>query len=223
MKNIILIFIIAHLLSTAYGISVIETVKPLVKKKLVDEGYILRKKNSMYKFNEGLTNFLKGFIPFYYAIKAFKLTSNPDPVYTASVEELYNRNYVTRDELEEEKARRELVKSVGKPSMVVEPSLGFNKSEKYVARRTDLILSRDYKDEVEYDIKHDDNLSITPFDSNVQIIKEVVREPEKKDIVKAIVDLNEDELAMLEQSVRDLIALKSHKKVLRYTDTRKVA
>lgn len=224
MKNVVLVFVIAHLLSTAYGISVIETVKPLVKKKLVDEGYILRKKSSMYKFNEGLTNFLKGFIPFYYAIKAFKLTNNNDPVYTASVEELYNRNYITRDEVEEEKARRELVKSVGKPSMVVEPALGFNKSERYFARRTDLILSRDYKDKVEYDIKHDDNLSITPFDSSVvQIIKEVPKEPDKKDIVKAIMNLEPAELEMLDQSVRELIAVKSHKRVLRYPDNRKVA
>ena len=146
------------------------------------------------------------------------------PTWSLSVEELYNRNYITRDEVEEEKARRELVKSVGKPSMVVEPALGFNKSERYFARRTDLILSRDYKDKVEYDIKHDDNLSITPFDSSVvQIIKEVPKEPDKKDIVKAIMNLEPAELEMLDQSVRELIAVKSHKRVLRYPDNRKVA
>ena len=57
MENVIIAFIVAQLLSTAYGLAVIGSVKPIIEKKLKDQGYVLKNKNSMYKFNEGLVNF----------------------------------------------------------------------------------------------------------------------------------------------------------------------
>jgi len=220
MKELIIIYIVAQLLSTAYGLSVIETVRPLVNKKLIDEGYILRKKNSMYKFNEGMTNFLKGFIPFYYAIKAYNLTKNDDPVYVASRNEIRDGNYITRDELEEEMAREELAKSIGKPKLVSEPVVGFEKPEKYVARRNGLELLNTHEEDVKYEIKRDDSLSITPFEGSIQVVKETVKEPEKKDIVKAIMDLDTNELEQLEQTVRELVNLKRKSRILKLVDTK---
>ena len=49
MENLILAFIIAQLISTAYGLAVIGSVRPIIEKKLKDEGYVLKNKNSMYK------------------------------------------------------------------------------------------------------------------------------------------------------------------------------
>ncbi len=224
MGNIILIYAIAQLLSTAYGLSVIETVRPLVNKQLVDEGYILRKKNSMYKFNEGMISFLKGFIPFYYAIKAFKLTKSQDPVYSASRQEILDGNYVTRSELEEEIARQELAKSIGKPKLTIEPMVGFEKPEKYVARRNELQLLKTNENEVQYNIKRDDGLSITPFDSStIKYAEKQEKETDKKDVVKAIMSLNSSELEMLEQTIRSLAKIKRKSKILKLVDSKETA
>ena len=73
LTNVILVYIITQLISTAYGLAVIGSVKPLVEERLRDKGYVLKNKNSLYKFNEGLGDFFRGFIPFYYAAKAILL------------------------------------------------------------------------------------------------------------------------------------------------------
>ena len=67
MKTAILVYVITQLVTTAYGLAVIESVKPFVEKQLRDIGYH-RNKNSLYNFNNTFTNILKGFIPFYYLI-----------------------------------------------------------------------------------------------------------------------------------------------------------
>ena len=41
MKNIMLVYIVTQLLSTAYGIAVKESVKPVIEKSLEDKGYVL--------------------------------------------------------------------------------------------------------------------------------------------------------------------------------------
>ena len=56
MKNIMLVYIVTQLLSTAYGIAVIESVKPVIEKSLEDKGYVLRNKNSLYRFNNKISN-----------------------------------------------------------------------------------------------------------------------------------------------------------------------
>ena len=42
MENVIIAFIVAQLLSTAYGLAVIGSVKPIIEKKLKDQGYVLK-------------------------------------------------------------------------------------------------------------------------------------------------------------------------------------
>ena len=68
MKEFILGYIIVQLFSTAFGLAVIESVRPLVIQTLEREGYI-KNKNSLYNFSYTLINILKGFIPFYYLLK----------------------------------------------------------------------------------------------------------------------------------------------------------
>ena len=42
MENLILAFIIAQLISTAYGLAVIGSVRPIIEKKLKDESYVIK-------------------------------------------------------------------------------------------------------------------------------------------------------------------------------------
>ena len=124
MENVIIAFIVAQLLSTAYGLAVIGSVKPIIEKKLKDQGYVLKNKNSMYKFNEGLVNFFRGFIPFYYAIKAISLVQGKDPIDRAVKNEIENGEYITREERQAIREREEFLKtaSLSKP---IEPQIIF--------------------------------------------------------------------------------------------------
>ena len=70
MKNFILVYIIVQLVSTAYGLAVIESIKPVVKPK---NEYDSKNKNSLYNYSSTYKDILRGFIPFYYFVKALSL------------------------------------------------------------------------------------------------------------------------------------------------------
>ena len=216
MIKLILIYLIIQLLSTLYGVSVIKSVKPIVNKKLDDDGYILKNKNSMYKFNEKLEKILKGFIPFYYATKAINLIKDGNAVEKQYNKEIEDGNYITRNEYEEELARFELAKNLVHVKVNNEPSIMFEKPEKYVARKNDYNLLETNEEEVVYnEIKEtrEENLSITPFKpikTEIALDKEI----DKKEVVKAIMDLDSDELDLLEQRIRELSNIKRKNKSL---------
>lgn len=215
MIKVILAYIIIQLITTAYGVSVIESVKPIVEKKLDDDGYILKNKNSMYKFNSKLEKVLKGFIPFYYAIKAINLIKGGDPVKKAYKQEIEDGNYVTRNELEEELARQELAKNFGHIKVSSEPNVAFEKSEKYVARHNDFNLLETNPKDVKYEIieDKDNDLSITPFKKIEKKI--VINNVTYKDVVKAIMKLNIDQLYDLLKCIQDLINIRRNNKSLK--------
>ena len=75
MGTIFLIYIVAQLMTTAFGLAVIDKVQTTINARLHEKGYVLKNKNSLYNFNDGLLAFAKGFIPFYYLKKALDLTS----------------------------------------------------------------------------------------------------------------------------------------------------
>ena len=221
MENVILAFIIAQLISTAYGLSVIGSVKPVIENKLKNEGYVLKNKNSMYKFNEGLGNFFRGFIPFYYAIKAISLVQGKDPIDRAVKKEIEDGEYITREEKEAIRQREEFMRtaSLSKP---IEPQIIFEKPEKYVARKNDYTLYDTYETPIEYithETTNEDKLNITPY---IGAEKEkqtfVEKEVTKSDIAKAISDLDAYELQMLGEKVEALAEIKQRNKTLRLKD-----
>ena len=59
MRDFLLIYAVMQLMSTAFGLTVIGIVKSLIEEKLQDKGYVLKNRNSLYKFNEKLGNVLK--------------------------------------------------------------------------------------------------------------------------------------------------------------------
>ena len=221
MGNVILAFIIAQLISTAYGLAVIGSVQPIIEKKLKDNGYVLKNKNSMYKFNEGLGKFFRGFIPFYYAVKAILLVQGKDPIDRAVQKEIENGEYITREEREAMRQKEEFLKtaSVSKP---MEPQIIFEKPEKYVARKNDYTLYDTYETPIEYitrETTNDDKLDITPYISGEKKVSKVIeKEVTKNDIAKAIAELDAYELQMLGEKVEALAEIKQRNKTLRLKD-----
>lgn len=220
MENVILAFIIAQLISTAYGLAVIGSVKPLIEKKLKDEGYVLKNKNSMYKFNENLGKFFRGFIPFYYAVKAILLVQGKDPIDRAVQNEIKNGEYITREEREAIRQREEFLRtaSLSKP---IEPQIIFEKPEKYVARKNDYTLYDTYETPVEYitrETTSEDKLDITPYAKKEEVTKVVEKEVTKNDIAKAIAELDAYELQTLGEKIEELAEVKQRNRTLRLKD-----
>ena len=198
MKNIMLVYIVTQLLSTAYGIAVIESVKPVIEKSLEDKGYVLRNKNSLYRFNNKISNILKVFIPFYYAVKATKLVRGKNAIERAVNNEINSGEYITEEQMrqmildEEERKRNQVVD-------VKEPEIVFEKPEKYTARKNDYAVYDTYETPIEY-ITHvsesTDELSLTPFMNDSKVVEHVMVKDDvtKEDIAKAITELDAYEL-----------------------------
>lgn len=218
MKNIILIYIVTQLLSNAYGLGVIWSVRSSIEEKLRDEGYVQKNKNSLYKFNDKLEKTLKLFIPFYYAIKAVSLIQCKNPISKAVNDEIKSGNYITLQE------QKELLNELNSPKveLVKEPKIEFEKPLKYKAIKNDISLYDTYETPIEYITKEstpEDNLDITPFMDNSHVItKTVKQEVTNKDIAKAISMLNSEELNLLNEKIMTLVKIKKENKILRYKD-----
>lgn len=213
LTNVILVYIITQLISTAYGLAVIGSVKPLVEERLRDKGYVLKNKNSLYKFNEGLGDFFRGFIPFYYATKAILLVRGKNPIERAVNQEIRDGEYITREEqlqiFQDEEARKNMI------TPVLEPAIVFEKPERYTARRNDYTLYDAYETPIEYitrEATRDNELEITPFANAPVVEKEFVKEPvTNSDIAKAISELEPEQLEALESKIKTLSLLKRNR------------
>ncbi len=214
MSKIILIYIIIQLITTAYGLAVLESVKPLVENKLRDKGYIQKNNNSLYKFNNTTSDILKGFIPFYYFTKALKVVINKEKVDDLVLEEIKSGKYITREEeqIEEElKVLEDTKKS--DISINKEANIVFEKPEKYKAKKNDISLYDTYETPIEYitrETKKEDNLELSPFvDNNIKHEEVIIKnEVTKADIAKAISELNVQELEMLQNKLVELTNIK---------------
>ena len=221
MENLFLIYAVIQLISTAYGLSVIETVKPIVNKKLVDDGYVLENRNSMYKFNEGLINFFKGLIPFYYAIKAIKLVKGSDAIEREAINQIKKGNYITIEEAIKEENEKNTINTEDISLVKVnnEPVVSFEKPEKYTARKNEYKLLESHDEDIKYDKTYEmkeEKLDITPFTSKKST--SVVKEVTKKDIVSAIMDLNVYDLEQLRSKIQELTEIKKNQATLRLKD-----
>lgn len=207
------IYVVTQLVSTAYGITVINSVRkvPALRKRLRESGYTKRDKNSLYKFNDWLKYFLKGFIPFYYAYKALQLTNDIDPIGVLMHEEIENGNYISKEDEaifkdEEQRANESLAYD---PNAFLYEDVG-----KYKARKID--INKIYDDEetpLEYitrEFEKDSDNKITPFvKSDVENSNEESTKVTNSDIAKAISELSGSEL---EELSKKLVLLAESKK-----------
>ena len=198
------IYVVCQLVSTAYGITVINSARriPALRKRLRESGYTKRDKNSLYKFNDWLSYFFKGFIPFYYAYKAIQLTNSADPVGMLMNEEINNGNYISKEDeaiFKDEEQR-------AADSLAYDPNIfKYEEPGTYKARKIDINeIYDDYETPIEYitrEFEKDSNNKITPFvdnhDENINNNIHIEKEPE---IIEIKDKKDEDEVIEVKNS-----------------------
>ena len=206
MGTIFLIYIVAQLMTTAFGLAVIDKVQTTINARLHEKGYVLKNKNSLYNFNDGLLAFAKGFIPFYYLKKALDLTSGENAIEKEVEKVISSGKYININQ-EEEKEEEYI------PQVTIQEDFRFEKPEKYTARRNDLTLYDTYVTPVEYvtlEEKDQNKLSLTPFTGDNTKVEQVVvtQSVSKNDIARAIGELNVEELEALASTITTLTQIK---------------
>lgn len=215
--TIFLIYVVTQCMSTAFGLTVIDRVQTVIKARLHEKGYILKNKNSLYDFNDKLIAFAKGFIPFYYAIKAINLTSGKNAIEEEVEKVISSGKYININQEEKEEIKEDL--SIAK----LDNEIVFEKPEKYTARKNDYTLYDTYITPIEYvtrESKPEDKLSLTPFlDENRTVEHVMVKESvTKTDIAKAIGELSIEELEALNKTITTLTEVKRNNKLLALKD-----
>lgn len=218
MKNFILVYIIVQLISTAYGLAVIESIKPVVKPK---NEYDSKNKNSLYNYSSTYKDILRGFIPFYYFVKALSLLTTTKK--EVKEEEINETNKYLRSD------------NASEVTVIDEPDTDFSiyrgkftmdeKPERYTARKNDISMFDDEETPIEYitrqteekPVIEDKNLELTPFLGGNHVTNHVVIKDEvtKSDIAKAISELDSDELKALSEKLTQLSELKKRNISLR--------
>ena len=206
MGTIFLIYIVAQLMTTAFGLAVIDKVQTTINARLHEKGYVLKNKNSLYNFNDSLIAFAKGFIPFYYLKKALDLTSGESAI-EKEVEKVISSGKYMNINQEEEPVEEYI------PQVAIQEEMGFEKTEKYTARRNDLTLYDTYVTPVEYVTREEKDLSklsLTPFTGENKTVEQVVVTPtvSKNDIARAIGELSVEELEALNNTITTLTQIK---------------
>ena len=213
MEKVFIVYAIAQLISTAYGLAVIESIRPIVEKKLRDQGYI-KNKNSLYNFNYTLKNIGRGFIPFYYMVKAINIINDKDSVNKKVNEEIRSGHYVNENDLNMDIVEEDLTDSIYKDPY----DFAFEKPEKYTARKNDIEIYDTYEtpqDYIERVSTKEDELSLTPFECDGKVVEHVVVKSDvtKKDIAKALTELSVNELETLRSKIAELEEIKKGKKL----------
>lgn len=220
-STIFLIYVVTQLMSTAFGLAVIDRVQMAIKTELREKGYILKNKNSLYNFNDSFILFAKGFIPFYYAIKALNMTSDKDLIQKEFQKAIESGKYININEIEnntelEEKPQEDF-------SLFIPEKTSFEAPEKYRARKNDHTLYDTAISPIEYVIKETepaDDLRLTPFDEENKIVEHVMvkKDITNEDIAKAISQLNIEELETLTQTINTLVNIKKNNQQLSLKD-----
>lgn len=216
MGTIFLIYIVAQLMTTAFGLAVIDKVQTTINARLHEKGYVLKNKNSLYNFNDGLLAFAKGFIPFYYLKKALDLTSGENAIEKEVERVISSGKYMNINQ--EEEPVEEFI-----PQMTFQEDIQFEKPERYQARKNDLTLYDTYVTPIEYVTKEEKDqskLSLTPFTGDNKVVEQVmVTSPvSKNDIARAIGELSVEELEALATTITTLTQIKRKNRQLSLKD-----
>lgn len=211
MKDAITIYAIIQSITSAYGLSVIESVRPLVEERLRTQGYV-KNKNSLYTFSSTLSDIGKCFIPFYYFVAAMNIINKKGNIDKQVKDGIESKAYVNPVDI----PPVQIIEEKAPESIVEEPKIVYEKPERYKARRTDIQIYDTYETPVEFmtrELEKEDGLGITPFTGEPQEeVHEVVSkrkdEITNRDIAKAITELSPEELEALRDEADQLAEYK---------------
>ena len=224
-ENIVVGYVIVQLLSTAFGLAVIESVREVAVDKLHSEGYVRKNRHSLYKFSDTLSNVAKGFIPFYYFIKSLSLIGNKQAVDKTMNAEINKGNYVkVEDIVKQLNAEVQVIEEPANDiSLKPETEIIFEKPEKYKARKIDNTVFDNNQTPIEYiehEVEKDNELEITPFKTEEQVVEHVIvkEDASAEDIAAAISKLSEKGLDSLIETAKELKRIKAKNKSLELKD-----
>ena len=212
MKEFLIVCLIIHLISTAYGIAVIESVNKIVRKRIYDRGYIQKNNDSLYEFSEIISTILHSFIPLYFFVKALSLLTNSSLINNEVEQEIKSGKYIMKsdvnkdEDIEKEEVNTDFSIFKGK-------QLLYEKPEKYVARKNDNKIFDSFETPIEYitrEAQKERSLDITPYEGQDKVVEHVMVKENvtKEDISKAIAELSSDELEMLKDKISMLSEMK---------------
>ena len=221
-SSIFLIYVVAQLMSTAFGLAVIDRVQTAIKTELREKGYVLKNKNSLYNFNDSIILFAKGFIPFHYAIKAINMTSDKDLIQKEFQKAINSGKYINKNEIIEEK-NVEPTEDIADLSIFRAETSNHFTTERYKARRNDTTLFDTNITPIEYVVNEtskQEDLKLTPFDDENRVVEHVMvkKEVTNEDIARAISQLNVEELENLTQTIKTLTTIKRNNQQLSLKD-----
>ena len=190
------IYVVIQLVSTAYGVTVINSARriPALRKRLRDAGYTQRDKDSLYKFNDWLKYFFKGFIPFYYAYKALELVNSKGVTeYRRMIwnnfNEIEKAQAADSTEVNRENSEKAKEEERAAESLAYDPNaFRYEEVGPYKARKIDLNEIYDEEETpIEYitrEFEKDSSNKITPFVKDSAIYLE--RHDDEDDVQKPI-------------------------------------
>ena len=174
-------------------------------------------KNSLYSFSEGISNFFKGFIPFYYLSKGLSIIKDSGDFKNTVDKAIASGKYEPIDF----QARKEVIATAPKKEDLKVEFEIFR--EPFKARKIDSSIYNPHETPIEFIervVSDDYMLSPTPYAEPTLDIKEVVKEQEDAradDLANYISNLPNDQLRALEESIR---ALRETKDVVQFLSSR---
>ena len=205
MKDFFIILLIIQAVTSAYGLSVIESVRPFVESKLREQG-LVKNNNSLYKFNSTFSDIGKCFVPLYYFVKALNIISKKGNIDKQVKENIDKKAFIDPNVVPEVQVIEEKpIDNIAKAEPI--------QFEVYKARKNDLKIWDTYEPPLDFirkEAKKEDNLSITPYISDEKDVEHVVVKEEvtNHDIARAMSDLSAEELDALSDKIVSLAEYK---------------
>lgn len=213
-QDILLSYIAIHSITLAMGLFWIYSTQSRVNEEILKRNYKLAEKNSLYSFNEKITNFLKSLIPGYYFVIGLNIIKDSGD-YKRTVEKaIASGKY---EPIDFENRKKEVIPKITAP----EPKVKFElEKEKFKARKNDCSLYDPTETPIEYSkrIMSEDEIKIMPFiDDNslnqtyqafndISVIDEnKAQKISNKDIANHISNLKEEDLIVLNEIIQKLL------------------
>ena len=213
--TLFVIYIVAQVSTTLYGVHLIKTIRKdkKYKQKLKDSGYKMNR-NSLYNFSDEIKLFFKGFIPGFYMYKAYQLVTAKDPAQLQLEQDIKEGRYIPEEEYEAELKQQE---KAAEESIFynLNPNMTYYADQPYKAKKNTNDYLDTYEEESKFEVvKGDKDFEISPYVDTKVPEPIIIPDATKEDIARAISELDTQELKALNKNINNLIDIKEENKIL---------
>ena len=213
--TLFVIYIVAQVSTTLYGVHLIKTIRKdkKYKQKLKDSGYKMNR-NRLYNFSDEIKLFFKGFIPGFYMYKAYQLVTAKDPAQLQLEQDIKEGRYIPEEEYEAELKQQE---KAAEESIFynLNPNMTYYADQPYKAKKNTNDYLDTYEEESKFEVvKGDKDFEISPYVDTKVPEPIIIPDATKEDIARAISELDTQELKALNKNINNLIDIKEENKIL---------